>query len=191
MFHGASVLSRSGRLQRRTQIHHLEMKEAPRWSRTRQGEKRRRRRPQRGAGGAAPVGGTACPPVSKNVGGRSGRGNGARQANPSGDGGRRPRQDHPSPSAGGRRPRLPCQPPIAKYEQLCYGSPMKSDTGPLLFLGALPAYMSTALTTEHPPMAGALREHPKGQDPPRKAGTGANAVVRHRLPGVIQLRNDS
>ena len=28
--------------------------------------------------------------------------------------------------------------------------------------------MSTALTTEHPPVAGALREQPKGQDPPRK-----------------------
>ncbi len=42
-----------------------------------------------------------------------------------------------------------------------------------------------------PPVAGALREQPKGQDPPRKAGTGANAVVKHRLFGAIPLRNDS
>ena len=47
--------------------------------------------------------------------------------------------------------------------------------------------MSTALTTEHPPVAGALREQPKGQDPPRKRGTGANAVVRHRLLEPLRL----
>ena len=40
-------------------------------------------------------------------------------------------------------------------------------------------------------MAGALREQPKGQDPPRKAGTGANAVIRHRLFGAIPLRYGS
>ncbi len=40
---------------------------------------------------------------------------------------------------------------------------------------------------ESPPVAGALREHPKGQDPPRKAGTGANAVVRHRLLEPLRL----
>ena len=47
------------------------------------------------------------------------------------------------------------------------------------------------LTTENPPVAGALREQPKGQDRPRKAGTGANAVVRHRLFGAIRLRDAS
>ena len=29
-----------------------------------------------------------------------------------------------------------CHTPLAKYEQLCYSTPMKSATGPLLFLGA-------------------------------------------------------
>ena len=36
----------------------------------------------------------------------------------------------------------PATPPIAKYEQLCYSTPMKSATGPLLFLGAA-AYVRT------------------------------------------------
>ncbi len=40
-------------------------------------------------------------------------------------------------------------------------------------------------------MAGALREQPKGQDPPRKRGAGANAVVRHRLFGAIPLHYGS
>ncbi len=47
------------------------------------------------------------------------------------------------------------------------------------------------LNTENPPVAGALREQPKGQDRPRKIGTGANAVVRHRLFGAIPLRDAS
>ena len=47
--------------------------------------------------------------------------------------------------------------------------------------------MHWGLTTENPPVAGALREHPKGQDPPRKVGTGANAVVRHRLLGACRI----
>ena len=42
-----------------------------------------------------------------------------------------------------------------------------------------------------PPVAGALREQPKGQDPPRKAGTGAYAVIRHRLFGAIPLHYGS
>ncbi len=54
--------------------------------------------PKRGAGGAAPAGGTACPPVSKNVGGWSGRDSGAGQARPLAEEGRRPKQDHLSPS---------------------------------------------------------------------------------------------
>ena len=40
-------------------------------------------------------------------------------------------------------------------------------------------------------MAGALREQPKGQDPPRKAGTGASAVIRHRRFGAIPLHDGS
>ena len=83
--------------------------------------------PKRGAGGAAPAGGTACPPVSKNVGGWARWDNGARQASLSGEGGRKPQQDHPS------RKR---HTPLAKYEQLCYSTPMKSAADPLLFLGA-------------------------------------------------------
>ena len=39
--------------------------------------------PQQGAGGAAPAGGQGCPPVPQNVGGRSGRDSGVRQARPS------------------------------------------------------------------------------------------------------------
>ena len=50
--------------------------------------------------------------------------NGARQARPSADGGRRPSQNHPSPSAGGRRsPEAPANTPIAKYERVCYSTP--------------------------------------------------------------------
>ena len=66
---------------------------------------------------------------------------------------------------------------------------MKSATGPLLFLGACRIHEHWGLTIENPPVAGALREQPKGQDPPRKVGTGANAVVRHRLFGAIPLRD--
>ena len=87
-----------------------------------------------------------CPPVSKNVGGRSGRDSGARQARPSAQEGRRPRQDHPSPSPP-HRPRLHCHTPLAKYELLCYGSPMKWAAGPLLFLGA--CRIHTALEAKH------------------------------------------
>ena len=64
---------------------------------------------------------------------------------------------------------------------------MKWATGPLLFLGACRIHEHWGLTTENPPVAGALREQPKGQDRPRKAGTGANAVVRHRLLGACRI----
>ena len=108
--------------------------------------------------------------------------NGAGQANPPADRGRRPQQGPPS--------RL-CPTPIAKYERVCYGTPMKWAAGPLLLLGACRIHEHWGLTTEDPPVAGALREHPKGQDPPRKAGTGANAVIRHRLFGAIPLHYGS
>ena len=62
--------------------------------------------------------------------------NGAGQASPPAEGGRRPSQNHPSPSAGGRRSLGLLPHPLAKYERLCYSTPMKSATGPLLFLGA-------------------------------------------------------
>ena len=133
--------------------------------------------PQPGAGGAAPAGGTGGVPLYPKRW-RVGRwDSGVRQARPFAEGGRAPQQDHPSRES-------PRHPPIAKYERLCYSSPMKSATGPLLFLGACRIHEHWGLTTEHPPVAGALREQPKGQDPPRKAGAGANAVVGHRLLGA-------
>ncbi len=143
--------------------------------------------PKQGAGGAASAGGTASPPVSKNVGGRCGRDSGAGQARPSAEGGRRPQQAHPSPIPATRRGGSLCPTPLAKYERVCYSAPMKWATGPLLFLGACRIHEHWGLTTENPPVAGALREQPKGQDRPRKAGTGANAVVRHRLLGACRI----
>ncbi len=83
--------------------------------------------PSRSAGGAAPAGGTASPPVPKNVGGRCGRDSGAGQAGPSAEGQRRPQQAHPS------RKR---QPPIVKYELLCYDAPRKWAASPLRFFEA-------------------------------------------------------
>ncbi len=87
--------------------------------------------PKQGAGGAAPAGGTACPPVPKNVGGWAG-------------GTTAHAKTKPSVPIGGRTPEseAPATPPIVKYEQVCYSTPMKSATGPLLFLGAA-AYVRT------------------------------------------------
>ncbi len=82
-------------------------------------------------------------------------------------------------------------PPYCKIRTIVLWYPMKSANGLLLFLGACRIHEHWGLTTENPPMAEALREQPKGQDPPRKAGTGANAVVRHRLFGAIPLRDAS
>ena len=73
--------------------------------------------------------------------------NGARQARPSADRGLRPRQDHPPHRRADAGVRGPCHPPIAKYELLCYGSPMKSAADPLLFLGA--CRIHTALEAKH------------------------------------------
>ena len=126
--------------------------------------------PQRGAGGAASAGGTACPPVPQNVGGRSGRDSGAGQARPSPQGGRKPQQDRPS--------RL-CPHPLAKSERLCYNTPMKSTTGPLLFPGACPYRMDREPTAESPPVAwrpGGM--FPQPRNPPGKPGAGADAVAR-------------
>ena len=103
------------------------------------------------------------PPVLENVGGRSGRDSGAGHARPFPQGGCRPQQGHPVQA----RPR-PCQPPLAKSELVCYNTLMKSATGPLLFLGACRIHEHWGLTMESPPVAGALREQPEGQDPPRK-----------------------
>ncbi len=141
--------------------------------------------PQQGAGGAAPAGGTGGVPLfPKTLEG--GVGGIAAQAKPDPsliegagqDKTIRPRQ-RADPGVRGLR-----HTPLAKYERVCYSTPMKSATGPLLFLGACRIHEHWGLTTEHPPVAGALREQPKGQDPPRKAGAGANAVVGHRLLGA-------
>ena len=55
---------------------------------------------------------------------------------PSAEGGRKPKQAHPSPIPATRRGGSLCPTPIAKSERVCYSIPMKSATGPLLFLGA-------------------------------------------------------
>ncbi len=81
--------------------------------------------------------------------------------------------------------------PPCKIRTIVLWYPMKWANGLLLFLGACRIHEHWGLTTENPPVAEALREQPKGQDPPRKAGTGANAVVRHRLFGAIPLRDAS
>ena len=73
---------------------------------------------KQGAGGAAPAGGTASPPVPKNVGGRCGRDSGA---------------GHHKPPL---LPLSPCQVLLAKYERLCYSVPMKWAASPLRFLEA-------------------------------------------------------
>ena len=134
--------------------------------------------PKQGAGGAAPAGGTGGAPLFPKTS-EGGAGGIAAQAKP----------DHPlKESAGRNKISLPSRPlkgyattPLQNQNDCAIVSPMKWAAGPLLFLGACRIHMYWGLTMESPPVAGALREHPKGQDPPRKAGTGANAAVRHRL----------
>ena len=81
--------------------------------------------PKRGAGGAAPAGGTASPPVSKNVGGRSGRDGGAGQA--------KTIRPHRRADAGVR---VSATPPLQNTNDCAIVPPMKWATSPLLFLGA-------------------------------------------------------
>ena len=126
------------------------------------------------------VGYRGSPPVLENVGGRARWDNGAGQAGPSDEGGRHNKTIRPGYA-----------PPYCKIRTIVLWYPMKWANGLLLFLGACRIHEHWGLTTENPPMAEALREQPKGQDPPRKAGTGANAVVRHRLFGAIPLRDAS
>ncbi len=80
--------------------------------------KRRRLLSPAGCRGRSPRRGYSESPVSKTVGGRSGRDNGAGQARPFADGGRRPRQNHPSPSAGGRRSPRPLPHPPCKIRTI-------------------------------------------------------------------------
>ena len=147
---------------------------------------RRRRSPRRGY--------SESPCSQKRMEG--GAGGIAAQAKPipTAEGGRTPRQDHPPPSPPHRRRASPppstATPPIAKYEQLCYSTPMKSADSPLLFLGACRIHEHCAKHRASP-AAGALREQPKGQDPPRKPGTGACAVIRRRRFGAIPLHDGS
>ena len=94
------------------------------------------------------------------------------------------RQDKPivpiaAPPTPPREPPLP--PPIAKYERVCYSTPMKSAAGPLLFLGACRIQLALWANHRDSPCGRALREQPKGQDPPRKAGTEANAASTQAL----------
>ena len=113
---------------------------------------------------------------------RSGRDSGAGQANPPAEGGRKPKQIHP--------PRL-CPTPLQNTNGCAIVSHEVGQPARFSFSEPAAYILHWRLNTEHPPVAGALREQPKGQDPPRKVGTGVNAVVRHRLFGAIQLRNGS
>ena len=138
--------------------------------------------PQAGCRGRSPRRGyRGCPPVPKNVGGWAGGTTAhAKPDPPLKEGARQAKtiRPHRRADAGVRGP---CHPPIVKYEQVCYSTPMKSAAGPLLFLGVCRIHEHWGLATENPPVAGALREHPKGQDPPRKAGTEANAASTQAL----------
>ncbi len=172
----------------------LGMKEAPHWSRGVLGASRlqceKTAPPSRVQGAQPPPGVQRVPLFLKTLEGGAGGIAAHAKPDPSlieGAGQDKTIRPHRRADAGVRGPR---QPPIAKSEQLCYSIPMKSATGPLLFLGACRIHEHWGLTTENPPVAGALREQPKGQDPPRKAGTGAIAVVRHRLFGAGWLQND-
>ena len=94
--------------------------------------------PQAGCRGRSPRRGyRGTPPVPKNVGG-CGWDNRAGQARPSADGGRRPKQNHPSPSAGGLRSPRPLPPPIAKYERVCYDTPNEVGPRPASLSRSLP-----------------------------------------------------
>ena len=139
-----------------------------------------------------PAGGNrGCPPVLENVGGWAGGTTAqAKLIPPLKEGAGQDKTIHPHRRAAAGV-RGPCHTPLVKYERLCYGSPMKWAAGPLLFLGACRICSDRGLNTENPPVAGALREQPKGQDPPRKAGTGASAVIRHRRFGAIPLHDGS
>ena len=143
--------------------------------------------PKQGAGGAAPAGGTGGVPLFLKTleGGPGGTTAQAKPIPPLKDGAGQTK--NPPAGHADSCPNTPLQ----NTNEVCYSAPMKWATGPLLFLGACRIRMYWGLTTEHPPVAGALREQPKGQDPPRMAGTGANAVVRHRLIEAAQLRNGS
>ena len=131
------------------------------------------RLPSRVQGAQPPPGGTGGVPLFWKTS-EGGAGGIAAQATtrPSPEGGRWPQQDPPS--------RL-CHPPLQNTNGCAMVPPMKWATSPLLFLGACRIHEYWGLTMESPPVAGALREQPKGQDRPRKAGTGENAAVRHRL----------
>ena len=131
---------------------------------------RRRHLPKRGAGGAAPAGGTASPPVPKNVGGRSRWDSGARQTRPSAEGGRKPKQ---APSVQGMPP-----PHLQNAERVCYSIPIQPA-----------AYMWTGGIHSETPWAGGSGNVPQARIHPRKVGTRAHAVVWHRLPGAVPLRD--
>ena len=104
---------------------------------TRQVSKRRRLRcPRRVQGAQPPPGGTACPLVPKNVGGRSGRDSGAGQARPSAVGGRRPQQAHPSPIPAPASEEASAPPPLQNAND-CAIVPHE--------VGSRPAFLSRSL----------------------------------------------
>ena len=190
--------------------------------------------PKQGAGGCAPAGGTASPPVPKNVGGWARWDNGVRhhespllslpphsgqtshpyprmQGQPrkrsplhcskvsmrspsalqAGCRGRSPRRGtggvplflktleggaggiaahaktRPSVPIGGRTPEseTPATPPIAKCERVCYSTPMKSATGPLLFLGACRIHLALWANHGESPCGRGAEGTPQGARP--------------------------
>ena len=147
--------------------------------------------PKQGTGGAAPAGGTGGLALHLKTS-EGGAGGIAAHAKPDpslmeGAGQDKTIRPHRRADAGVRAPR---HTPLAKSEQLCYSIPMKSADSPLLFLGACRIHEHCAKHRASP-AAGALREQPKGQDPPRKPGTGACAVIRRRRFGAIPLHDGS
>ncbi len=86
--------------------------------------------------------------------------------------------------------RGPCHTPLANTNN-CAMISHEVGSRPASLSRSLPHMFGQGDSLWTPPVAGALREQPKGQDPPRKVGTGANAVIRHRLFGAIPLHYGS
>ena len=98
-----------------------------------------------------PPGVRGCPPVSKNVGGRSGWDNGAGQTRPSAEGRRRPQQAHPPP----RRPTA--NPPL--QNQNTYAIVPPGSGQPAHSASSKPAVDRSTGSPQWTPTAEALREH--------------------------------
>ncbi len=160
--------------------------------RTRTVRKRRPSRPtpSRVQGAQPPPGVQGVSPCTPNVGGWAGGTTASAKPDPPLIEGAR--QDKTPVPIGGRTPdsEAPATPPLQNTNNCAI---ISHEVGgrPASLSRSLPHMFGQGDSLWTPPVAGALREQPKGQDRPRKAGTGANAVVRHRLFGAIPPRNDS